>query len=63
VNESVHTPPLPLPQGVVTAEERERWHECVGAAHTMAEGSEFAGDRSWLGFVARQLYESDIPTE
>jgi len=63
VDEPAEAPALPLPQFVVTPEQQERWRQCVGAAQTMADGSGFAGDTGWLGFVARQLYESDIPTE
>jgi hypothetical protein len=56
-------PEIPFPQFVTTREEQERWRQCVGVAQKMADGSQFAEDVGWLGFTARQLYESDIPTE
>jgi hypothetical protein len=53
----------PAPQFVTTPSERERWALCVGAAQRMAEGTDDAHDLVWIGFIARHLYDSGIPTE
>lgn len=62
MDEPVEPPALPFPRFVVTPEQQERWRQCVGVAQRMAAGSQFTTDSAWLGFVARQLYESDTPT-
>jgi hypothetical protein len=41
-------------------EELERWKLSVDAARALASGE--LAERGWVPVLARQIYESDIPT-
>lgn len=52
-------PPDLVPFFVRTFEERDRWQTCWELSLKMLGGEDIGG---WRPFLARQLYQSDIPT-
>jgi hypothetical protein len=51
---------LPIPYFVRSDEELERWKLSVDAARALASGE--LAEQGWVPVLARQIYESDIPT-
>ena len=55
----------PKPPVRTTPEEERRWAICVDTARTCSECCEPSGiaDEQFVAVAARQLYDSDIPTD